>query len=174
MTARSDFTWAELGQRIRDRRLAAEKSQQMLASAAGITQNAVFHIEVGDVNPQLRSLQGIAKELKCTVRELLCGKPDADTRFSGDLARVLRVLESDDPAAVAALKGGLAAAEGLLDCAGRHPAAMSRAAKKRARNPIRRAGSISGKVATKAQDGFAARGKKNNTKQAQCLSYGHK
>lgn len=49
----------------------------MLASAAGVTQNAIFHIETGDVNPQLSSLQGIAKDLRCTVRELLCGKPDA-------------------------------------------------------------------------------------------------
>lgn len=133
MTVRGDFTWVELGQRIRDRRLAAGKSQQMVAASAGLTQNAVFHIEVGDVNPQLSSLQGIAKALRCTVRELMSGRPDGDARFSADLARVARVLESDDPAAVAALQGGLAAAEGLLDRAGRHPAAASRAAKAKTR-----------------------------------------
>ncbi|MGC2607274.1 MAG: helix-turn-helix transcriptional regulator [Silvibacterium sp.] len=114
-----DFTWRELGERIRQRRSAANMSQQALADVAGLTQNAIFRLEAGETNPQLTTLQSIAHALGCSVRELLCGLPDIEPRMVGRLGRVRRLVESGDEAALRILDHGIEAAEALLERSGR-------------------------------------------------------
>jgi transcriptional regulator with XRE-family HTH domain len=114
-----DFTWAELGNRIRDRRIARRLTQQTLAGEAKITQNGLFRIEAGEVNPQLASLQRIAGVLGCSVRELFCGKSRSDPQFAHLLQRVHRVIESGDAAAIQTIDNAVSTAELLLDRTGR-------------------------------------------------------
>jgi transcriptional regulator with XRE-family HTH domain len=115
----TDFTWKELGVRIRQRRIAHNLPQQALADAAGLTQNAIYRLEAGETNPQLTTLQTIAPALGCTVRELLCGLSDGDPRMAKRFARVRRVIESGDEAALRILDHGIEAAETLINRAAR-------------------------------------------------------
>lgn len=109
-----DFAWSEVGGRIRQRRTARGLSQQALADAAGLTQNAIFRIEGGESNPQITTLQQIAAGLGCTVRELMCGVPETATRLSGRLNRARAIIESGDQDAIRLLDHGIEAAEMLL------------------------------------------------------------
>jgi transcriptional regulator with XRE-family HTH domain len=109
-----DFDWGELGERIRHRRNARGISQQALANAAGVTQNAIYRLEAGETNPQITTLQQIAAGLECSVRELLCGVPVASAQLAGRLSRVLEVIESGDQTAIGILDHGIEAAEALL------------------------------------------------------------
>jgi transcriptional regulator with XRE-family HTH domain len=118
MGVRADFAWLEVGQRIRARRLVQEKTQQLLASQAGVTQNAIFRLEIGNTNPQLSTLRAVAEALGTTVRELVCGVPETDARLCDRLARVQRILEAGDPAAIRAMDYGLEIGEALLDRTG--------------------------------------------------------
>ena len=115
MTNSADFTWAELGSRIRGRRLRLGLSQQALAAAAGITQNGIYRLEAGETNPQLVTLVKVAEALKCTVRELVAGSSDCSPILAELVRRVKRVMESRDPAAIRAMDNGLEAAEALLE-----------------------------------------------------------
>jgi transcriptional regulator with XRE-family HTH domain len=110
----SDFTWRELGERIHQRRVTRGLSQQVLARAAGLTQNAIFRLEAGETNPQMTSLQQIASALGCTVRELLCGVPGTASQLSGRQNRMRAVIESGDQDAIRILDHGIEAAEVLL------------------------------------------------------------
>lgn len=109
-----DFAWSEVGIRIRQRRTAQGRSQQALADAAGLTQNAIFRIEAGDSNPQITTLQQIAAGLGCTVRELMCGFPETATKLTGRLNRARAVIESGDEDAIRVLDYGIEAAQMLL------------------------------------------------------------
>ena len=111
----NDFTWSELGDRIKRRRTARKISQQALASAADLTQNAIFRLEAGETNPQLSTLQRIAPALGCNVRELLCGVPENSPRLAGRLERVRLVVDSGDTVALRILDHGIEAAEALLE-----------------------------------------------------------
>jgi len=115
MTNSADFTWGELGARIRDRRLRFGLSQQALAAASGITQNGIFRLEAGETNPQLTTLQKVAEALNCTVRDLVAGSSDCAPILEERVRRVKRVLQSGDPAAMKAMDNGLEAAEALLE-----------------------------------------------------------
>jgi len=110
-----DFEWAEVGQRIRARRLAQEKTQQQLATAAGLTQNAIFRLEAGNTNPQLSTLKVVAQALGTNARELVCGVEDADPRLGDRLVLVRRILESGDDAAIRAMDYGLENAQTVLE-----------------------------------------------------------
>lgn len=114
MAITPDFTWQELGERIRQRRLSRGMSQQSLATAAGVTQNAIFRMEAGETNPQITTLQQVAGGLGCSVRRLLCGMAESSPQLSGRLARVRAVIESGDEAAIGILDNGIYAAEALL------------------------------------------------------------
>jgi transcriptional regulator with XRE-family HTH domain len=109
-----DFSWAELGQRIRHFRVAARMTQQELAGLANVTQNAIWRIEAGETNPQLPTLTGIASALGTTVRELLAGQEAVASELSPWVGRIKKVIASGDEAAIQAMQNGLENAELLL------------------------------------------------------------
>lgn len=113
MNDETDFSWSEVGGRIRQRRMARGLSQQALATAAGLTQNAIFRIEAGESNPQMTSLQRVARGLGCSVRELICGMP-ATPELNGRMKSVRAIIESGDGDAIGMLDHGIEAAEVLL------------------------------------------------------------
>jgi transcriptional regulator with XRE-family HTH domain len=115
MAINADFDWSEVGQRIRGRRLAQQKTQQQLANEAGLTQNGIFRLEVGSTNPQISTLRAVAKALGTSTRELLCGVADSDRRSSDRLILMRRILESGDEAAIRAMDYGLENARTMLD-----------------------------------------------------------
>jgi transcriptional regulator with XRE-family HTH domain len=118
MAKTSDFSWTEVGTRIRDWRHKRGLSQQLLAEAAGLTQNGIFRLESGETNPQLTTLQQIASALGCSVRELVVGTTDCDPILAQRLGRVKRVLESGDEAAIRVMDNGIETAEALLERSG--------------------------------------------------------
>jgi transcriptional regulator with XRE-family HTH domain len=109
-----DFTWAELGQKVRHLRIAGRLTQQQLADSAGVTQNAIFRIEAGETNPQISTLSGIASALGTSVRELL-GPPEVpDAKLAPWINRLKKILGSVDHAAIQAMQNGIENAELLL------------------------------------------------------------
>jgi transcriptional regulator with XRE-family HTH domain len=112
----TDFSWKEVGQRIREIRLAQGRSQDDIAAATGLSQPGLFRIEVGATNPQLDTLARVASALGTSVRQLLCGCEQSPAAASEAWARrAARVEASGDPAAVTALLNGLEAAEAILE-----------------------------------------------------------
>ncbi len=111
-----DFTWREIGIRIRDWRLARGWSQHQLAQAAGLSQSGVVHLEKGDTNPQLSTLREVAQAFGKSLRELMFGLPgQRPTESAGLCDRVCRIVDSKDQAALSALEYGLRMAELLLE-----------------------------------------------------------
>ncbi len=112
-----DFSWQELGHRVRDWRMRAGMSQKQLAEAAALTPAGLFRIEAGNTNPQLETLRRIAAALGRSVRELFCG--DLTGSASGPRAEaykvVDRVLESGDEAALRVLSSAILTCQLLLD-----------------------------------------------------------
>lgn len=107
-----DFTWSEVGQRLRDWRIAAQLSQRALAEQGGLSQPAIQAIEAGTCNPQLSSLQQLAAALGRTTRELVCGQ------FLGTdehVQRLERIVCSGNILAIAAADQGLRCADALLE-----------------------------------------------------------
>jgi transcriptional regulator with XRE-family HTH domain len=113
-----DFSWTEVGIRIRDRRMHRSMSQQRLAQAAGITQNGIFRIEAGDTNPQLSTLRQIADALGCSVRDLVVGVSESSPVLVDRLRRVKMIIESGDQTAVRVIDNGIETAEVLLERSG--------------------------------------------------------
>jgi transcriptional regulator with XRE-family HTH domain len=112
----TDFSWREIGSRIRDWRLARGWSQQQLAQIAGISQSGVVHLEKGDTNPQLSTLREVALAFGKNLRELMFGagaEPKGGTSVLSE--RIRRVVDSNDPAALSALECGVISAELLLE-----------------------------------------------------------
>jgi transcriptional regulator with XRE-family HTH domain len=110
-----DFTWHEVGARIRGMRLARGISQAELAKKAELSAPGLFAIEKGDTNTQLSSLQRIAKVLGCTVRELITGPTSEPRTGIDDFAEQARyVLESGNEIAIANLLNGLETAKLIL------------------------------------------------------------
>ncbi len=112
-----DYSWAELGERVRDLRIERGLSQQELADAAEITQAGLHRIESGQTNPQLDSLQRIAAALGTSVRYLVTGAPSRATLLW--LWRIARILQSGDELAMATLQNAIVASEALLARSGR-------------------------------------------------------
>lgn len=115
-----DFTWAELGGRIRDRRIEKGLSQQALADKAGVTQAGLARIETGQTNPQLETLRQIAAALDTSVRRLLTGNAvENEPHIHPLIRRISRVLDSGDLAATETIAHAVHTAEMLLDRGGR-------------------------------------------------------
>jgi transcriptional regulator with XRE-family HTH domain len=110
-----DFTWAEMGDRIKALRIARGLTQPALAASANITQAGLFRIEAGETNPQLTTLQSIARVLKVPVRELVCG-PSSENEggYSEFIHRIRRVLTSADGPAIQLLANALNASEVII------------------------------------------------------------
>lgn len=108
----NDFTWSEVGQRIRDWRVGAELTQRALADKVGLSQPAIQAIESGRCNPQLNSLHLLAAALGRTTRDLISGSQAVarDARVQ----RLERILHSGHPLAIAAAEQGLTCGEALL------------------------------------------------------------
>lgn len=115
MAIYADFGWFEVGERIRARRLAQQKTQQRLASAAGLTQNAIFRLEAGDTNPQIDTLRAVATALDTNVRELICGVAEAEPAIRDRLRLIRRIVESGDEGAIRVMDHGLEGAQTVLD-----------------------------------------------------------
>jgi transcriptional regulator with XRE-family HTH domain len=108
----NDFTWSELGQRLKDWRIAAGMTQRGLSVRVGLSQPAIQAIEAGTTNPQLNSLQRLASALGKSTRELMLGQHmTTDPRVE----RLERVLRSGHELAITAAKQGLTCAEALLE-----------------------------------------------------------
>lgn len=118
MALDKDFSWSEVGARIRDLRKQLDLSQQALAAAARITQNGVFRLEAGKTNPQITTLQHIAAALQCSVRYLVSGALDTEPAFADRYQRIKRIVESGDEIAIRTMEGGIASAEELLERGG--------------------------------------------------------
>jgi len=112
-----DFSWQELGHRVRDWRMRAGMSQKQLAEAAALTPAGLFRIEAGNTNPQLETLRRIAAALGRSVRELFCGDltGSATGPRAGAYKVVDRVLESGDEAALRVLSSAILTCQVLLD-----------------------------------------------------------
>jgi transcriptional regulator with XRE-family HTH domain len=109
---KDDFSWAEIGRRIRALRRAKGYSQAELASASRLAPAAISLLENGRITPRMATLRQVASALGCTVRYVICGV-DLDERFEHykAIGRVLQVLNSKDTEALRAFWGGLSAAE---------------------------------------------------------------
>lgn len=106
-----DFTWSEVGRRLKDWRVAAGITQRTLSAKVGLSQPAIQAIEAGATNPQLNSLQRLASAFGRTTRELMVGQVVvSDPRVQ----RLERVLCSGNVLAIAAAEQGLTCAEGIL------------------------------------------------------------
>jgi len=126
-SAGTDFTWHEVGARIRGMRLARDISQAELAKKAELSAPGLFAIEKGEINPQLSSLQRIAKVLGCTVRELITGPITKPRNEVDDYAEQARyVLESGNDVAIANLLNGLEMAKLILRSGVDMPAPLMR------------------------------------------------
>lgn len=115
-----DFTWAELGSRVRDGRMARGLAQQALADKAGITQAGLARIETGQTNPQLETLRQIAAALGTSVRQLLTGRSIESAPERHPLVgRIARILDSGDLAAIQTIAQATETAETLVRRGGR-------------------------------------------------------
>ncbi len=158
MSYRADYSWAELGVRVRDLRIARGLSQYELAQRAGITQAGLHRIERGQTNPQIESLQRIASALRTSVRQLVTGAPSESV--SPWLMRIARILESRDPVAVATVENAITSAEALLDRGGHIVSSQPRSGSRRLLDdPVefrRRTGYMHPSEFTKTAEGKAA------------------
>lgn len=114
---RADFTWAELGQRVRDLRLRLGLSQAQLATKAGLSPAGVHQIEVGGTNPQLGTLEHIAAALGVSLRSLMVGEHESmDTPETEELIRTLRrVMSSGNDVAKNNVRSALLTSDVLMD-----------------------------------------------------------
>ena len=111
-----DFSWREVGSRIRDWRLRLRMTQGDLAARAGISQPGLHRVEVGGTNPELATLTKIAKAIDCSVRDLVSGATGQEpSEFDVFVKRSRTVFESEQPAAMLILKNSLTTAEAVLE-----------------------------------------------------------
>lgn len=73
MARRGEEQSIELGNRIRERRLAIEMSQEDLGEASGLHRTYIGHIERGEVNPSLLNLLKLAAALDVDAGDLVEG-----------------------------------------------------------------------------------------------------
>jgi transcriptional regulator with XRE-family HTH domain len=112
MSVQKDFTWSEVGNRVRNWRRAAGLTQSELAAEAGLTQAGVAVVEGGAHDPRLATLQRIAQVLGRSTRELICGDQCKPALKVGRIQwRVRRLVESNHRAAVTVFRKGLETAE---------------------------------------------------------------
>lgn len=105
---KDDFTWAELGERIKFLRRNAGLTQVQLAEKAGLTQGGIFSLESGSTNPQLTTLQAIAGVFEISVRELITGLKPKPNSVAEKATRLLnQVFESADLIAIDVVMAGI-------------------------------------------------------------------
>lgn len=110
-----EFTWQEVGDRVRRWRLAAGLTQRTLAAKTGLTQAGLAVVEGGMHEPRLSTLRKIGDALGRSTRELICGEQAEPAAKVGRMERRVRqVLESNNHAAVAVFRKGLECAELML------------------------------------------------------------
>jgi transcriptional regulator with XRE-family HTH domain len=63
----------QLGERVRFLRVGAGWTQQSLATRCGLDRAHIAHIEAGDMNPQLDTLEQLAEGLGVGLSELFMG-----------------------------------------------------------------------------------------------------
>lgn len=88
----------ELGRRIRERRLKAGMSQEMLAEKAGISPVTVSRIEGGVTAASVETFQKLAQALGADAAELLSGSfygVAAETGKSGIFCRISRMEQKE-------------------------------------------------------------------------------
>ena len=68
-SARADIK-RSLGQRVKDRRLSLDMSQEDLAAQADIRRALISEIERGEANPTLESVMRLAAALRISLSEL--------------------------------------------------------------------------------------------------------
>lgn len=61
----------ELGNRIRDARLAADLTQEKLAELAGVDRRTLQHAEAGETDPKFSLLLRLARALHLPVKDLM-------------------------------------------------------------------------------------------------------
>jgi transcriptional regulator with XRE-family HTH domain len=86
---------AQVGQRVRELRLAYRVTQEQLAERAGLSYKFIGEIERGKANPTIDTLYEIARALRIEVHELLLtpGRetgPDALYRFGAHDVQIIR------------------------------------------------------------------------------------
>jgi transcriptional regulator with XRE-family HTH domain len=101
-TLKGDFTWREVGDRVRAWRLAAGMSQAVLAIKTGLTQPGIAAVESGSHDPRLSTLQAIARALGRSTRELICGYRGKRTPAMGKLIPMRRIITVDHRRTIAA------------------------------------------------------------------------
>lgn len=73
------LAWMEIGERMKQARLLARKTQQQIADALGKTKAAVSNFENGNNLPAIDTLIAFAQETKVSLDWLLLGKePDGE------------------------------------------------------------------------------------------------
>src|SRR5689334_3533383 len=108
-----DFTWQEVGNRIRSLRIAAGIAQYQLAAKASLSQPALARVEGGEREPQLDTLRKIAGALQVPVRRLVSGEGD-QSHHAEVHAEVNMVLNSGNAEAITAFRQGLQLAKFLV------------------------------------------------------------
>ncbi len=103
---------SQLGQRVRELRLAYRVTQEQLAERAGLSYKFIGEIERGKANPTVDTLCRLAKALRVEVHELLL----SPGRETGPQA-VYRIGFHD----LALVREALKSADSLLDRFGRPP-----------------------------------------------------
>lgn len=97
------------GNKIRQKRIAKEMTQEDLANLSGMTRMTIFRLENGQQKPKMNKLIPIAKALECDVEELK-GDGGEELKKDGGVSRWIEILDPDDT-----LKGYFVCAEcGLL------------------------------------------------------------
>lgn len=101
---------SQLGQRVRELRLAYRATQEQLAERAGLSYKFIGEIERGKANPTVDTLSRLAKALRVEIHELFL----SPSRETGSQA-VYRIGFHD----VALIREALKSADSLLDRFGR-------------------------------------------------------
>ncbi len=110
-----DFSWAEVGKRITEWRMAERVSRTGLAERVALTQAGLLRIERGETNPRIETLQRIADALGYSVRELLFGPQGRPTNEGRRIIRRLqRIYQSRNPVAIKPVRDALETAEAVL------------------------------------------------------------
>lgn len=99
-----------LGSRIRELRLSAGMSQEMLAEKAGISPNTVSRIEGGLTEMYVETFRKLAQALGADAGDLLCRKekPDSGDRHIKSILSRMSRMEKGEQAVVAQTVNALA------------------------------------------------------------------
>jgi transcriptional regulator with XRE-family HTH domain len=111
----NDFTWSEMGRRIKALRMRRGLAQTDLSIKSHLSSGSISLLEAGLINPKLKTLQQLASALDCTVRYLLCGVDlGQGLEYYNTIGRVITILASTDREAIQTFWGGLDASEVVM------------------------------------------------------------